>query len=199
MKILTIDVSPNGENSASRKVAAKLLEKIKTSHSIVTSRDLNSNPLPHLDGATIGSFFTPEAARTPEQKKLVQLSDSLVDELLGTDTLIISTPMWNFGPPSVLKAWIDHISRVGRTFSYGPEGLKGLAGNKKVYVVISSGSIFSSGPLGAMDALIPSLRSAFGFIGIHDVQFIRVEGTNDPNHKVSAFEKAYDLISNVKT
>ncbi|MBY0412759.1 MAG: NAD(P)H-dependent oxidoreductase [Bdellovibrionales bacterium] len=198
MKILTIDVSPNGDKSASRTVAAKLLEKIKTTSSKVTSRDLNKNPIPHLNGATVGAFFTPAEARSLEQNELTALSDQLIDELMESEVVIISTPMWNFGPPSVLKAWIDHITRVGKTFSYGAEGLKGLAGNRKIYVVISSGSIFSSGDYSTFDALIPALKSAFGFIGIQNVHFIRVEGTNDPKHKETAVTKAIEHINQIK-
>ena len=182
MKLLNIEVSPNGDNSSSRQASRHLLEKFKKDIPgvIVTTRDLDTQPIPHLTGAGIGAAFTPTDARALEQQQAIQFSDSLVDELLASDVIIISSPMWNFSLPSVLKAWIDQIVRVGRTFSFTSEGPKGLvAPGKKVYVVVSSGSVFSEGPFVPYDQFVPSLRAALGFIGLTDMEIIRVEGTSN--------------------
>lgn len=197
MKILTVDISPNGEQSASRNVASYLLNQLKKKDSAIVTRDLARHPLPHLDGKTIQAFFTPLDARSPELKEAIKISDLLVDEVLAADAIIISTPMWNFGPPSVLKAWIDHIIRAGRTFSFTSEGLVALATGKKVFVVMSSGSVFSEGFFAPMDALTVSLKSALGFIGLTDVEFIRVEGTNTPETRDTAIQKAKAYVDQI--
>lgn len=182
MKLLNLEVSPNGENSSSRQASRHLLEKFKKDIPgiSITTRDLNAQPIPHLTGAVIGAAFTPPDARTPDQQEAIKFSDELVDELLASDVVVISTPMWNFGLPSVLKAWVDHIVRAGRTFSFSSEGLKGLVPTKKVYVVVSSGSVFSQGPYAVHDHFVPSIRGILGFIGLTEVEIIRVEGTVNP-------------------
>jgi len=192
--LLVVDVSPSKEGSSSRHVSHHLLEKLKKEHTSVLTRDLASEPIPHLTPDVLQAYMTPLNARTAEQKQLLAKPEQLIDEVLAADTIVLSTPMWNFGPPSVLKAWIDHIVRAGRTFSYGPEGLKGLAGNKKAYIVVSSGSLFSSGPMASMDSLTPALKAVFNFIGVQDVEIIRVEGTNDPTSKANAISNALNKI-----
>lgn len=188
MKLLHIQASPNVQSSLSREVSNYLVSKLKASS--VKNLDLAVNPLPHLSITAIGAFFVPDADKTAEQKEALKLSDTTVDEFLNSEVIVISTPMWNFGVPSSLKAWFDHISRAGKTFSYSPEGLKGLAGGRKVYLVVSSGSIFSEGPYAKMDLLIPWLTTALGFIGITDLEIIRVEGTNSPEAAQKAVAKA---------
>lgn len=195
MKLLHIQASPNIETSLSREVSNYLVNKTKVTN--VQNLDLAKNPLPHLPIAAIGAFFVPEADRTPEQKEALKLSDTTVDDFLSSDVIVVSTPMWNFGVPSSLKAWFDHISRAGKTFSYTPEGLKGLAGGRKVYLVVSSGSIFSEGPYAKMDLLIPWFTTAMGFIGITDVEVIRVEGTNTPEAASKAVAKAKSHVDSI--
>ncbi len=188
MKLLHIQSSPNTQTSLSREVSNYLVSKIKASN--VTQLDLATNPLPHLSITTVGAFFTPENDRSSEQVEAIKLSDKAVDEFLNSDVIVISTPMWNFGVPSNLKAWFDHISRAGKTFSYSPEGLKGLAGGRKIYLVVSSGSVFSEGPYAKMDMLTPWFTTALGFLGITDLEVIRVEGTNSPEAAANAVTKA---------
>ena len=105
--------------------------------------------------------------------------------------------MWNFSVPSVLKAWFDHISRAGKTFSYTAEGLKPLVHGKKVYLVVSSGSIFSEGPYATYDLLVPWMKTALGFIGITDVEVIRVEGTNTTEAAANAISKAKARVDQI--
>ncbi len=187
--VLLIQSSPRGKDSISRQLTAELLEKLrrKNGEIFLTERDLSAHPLPHLQAEQLEAFYTPADRRTDGLQKAVKLSDQVVAEVLGSDIIVISAPIWNFSVPSVLKAWIDHVVRAGVTFSYGPEGLKGLVSGKTVYIVSASGSILSNGP---MDFLGPYLKAVFGFIGITDVRLVRVEGINDPKTKDAAFERA---------
>lgn len=196
-KLLVIESSPNGSFSISRQVTEKLVGHLKNKYQNVEikSLDLNSHPVPHLTGTTVSAMFTPAENRTNEQKDAIILSDKLTDDFLWADEIILSVPMWNFGVPSVVKAYIDHISRAGRTFKFGPNGLEGLAAGRKVYLVVASGSVFSEGPFAAFDQLAPYLKTFFGFIGITDVTVIRAEGVNDPINKDHAVKKAEAFIA----
>ena len=178
--VLHIDSSPLGERSVSRKLTAKVLDALraKDRHIKVLTRDIGANPLPHLSGVVIGAFFTPANQRDPAVDDAIRLSDQAVDELLGADVILIGAPMHNFGIPSSLKAWIDHIVRVGRTFRYGatgrPESL--LPAGKRVIVASSRGGIYTDGPQKPFDYQETYLAAVFGFLGVTDVSFIRAEG-----------------------
>ena len=124
----------------------------------------------------MGAFFTPAEQRTPEQAQTVQISDALVDELLAADVIVIGAPMYNFSVSSTLKAWIDHIVRIGRTLQYTATGPVGLVSGKKVFIVTATGGVYSEGPAKAYDFLGTYLRSVFGFIGMTDVTFVQAEG-----------------------
>ncbi len=198
-KLLSVEVSPNGSSSGSRAAAKHLIERLKRANSGLTtiSRDLAAQPVPHVTSALVGTYFTPAESRTAEQKELVRLSDTLVDELLAADIIVISTPMWNFSMPSVLKAWIDHVIRAGRTFNYTVQGPQGLVNGKKVYLVMSSGGVFSSGPAASYDQLSPALKTQLGFIGLTNTEIIRVEGTNSPDVAKDAVPRAIAMIDKV--
>lgn len=198
-KILVVEASPNGQQSTSRQVSNQLLTKLKSKHqgAQVKIRDLSASPVPHLSGQAIQAFYTPADKRTPELDKAASLSDELTQELLWADEIILSVPMWNFGIPSVMKAWIDHVSRAGLTFSFGPTGLVGLAAGRKVYLVVSSGSVYTEGAFAAFDQLVPYIKTFFAFIGITDVQVVRVEGVNDPAKKASSVVQAEQAIQSL--
>jgi len=177
--ILHIDSSPLGDRSISRKLTAKLLTELKAKHpdSTVVTRDFGAHPLPHLSGTVLAAFFTPPEKRDAALAEAIKPSDQAVDEVLAADIIVIGAPMWNFGIPSALKAWIDHIVRIGRTFHYtatGPVGL--IPAGKKVIVVSSRGGIYSAGPFKAMDHQETYLTAILGFLGITDVSFVRAEG-----------------------
>ncbi len=177
--ILHIDSSPLGERSVSRKLTAKTLQELKQQHpgSLVVTRDLGLTPMPHLDGLTLGSFFTPPEQRNAALNEAVKLSDQAIDEVLAADIIVIGAPMWNFGIPSALKAWIDHIVRAGRTFKYGAAGPESLIPKgKKVIIVSSRGGVYSAGPMKMMDYQETYLKAVFGFLGLADVSFVRAEG-----------------------
>mgnify|MGYP001586557060 FL=1 len=170
--ILVVESSPMGEKSVSRKLTKELVAAPLERHpgSRMSVRDLVEEPLPHFNGANA--------------------SDRAVDELLAADIVVIGAPMWNFGPPSGLKAWGAHVARAGRTFSYTAEGPRGLAAGRQVYVVAASGGVYSSGPARAMDFLTPWLKAVLGFLGMTDVSFIRAEGLAVPPLKDAAYENA---------
>ena len=177
--VLHIDSSPLGDHSVSRKLTARVLAELKESHSDtqIVTRDLGTSPLPHLNGITVGAFFTPPDQRNEALNEALKQSDEVIDELFTADVIVIGAPMWNFGIPSSLKAWIDHIARVGRTFKYGASGPESLLpSSKKVIIVSSRGGIYSSGPMQVMDHQETYLKAILGFIGLHDVSIIRAEG-----------------------
>jgi len=197
MKLLHIQVSPDLAGSASRNASARLVEKLRAQHHALeeTVLDLAQHPLPHLDAFTIGAFFTRPEDRNDAQRAAIQTSEKMVDQLFACDTLVISSPMWNLGLPSVLKAWFDHITRAGRTFAFTPEGTKiGLVSGKKVYSVVASGSVFAHGPFVQDDQFTPYIRVALEYIGITDVEFIRVDGTHDPVSRDTALPQALQAI-----
>lgn len=171
--ILHIASSGNLKNSVTRQIGAELLNTLKTQDPTVKiiSRDLGRNPVPHLTPEMIEVFHQAGAAE-------LAFSDQLVDEVLATDLLVIEAPMHNFSIPSVLKAWIDHILRSGRTFSYDALGPKGLAKNKKAILILGRGGVYSQGPAKMMDYQETYLRAILGFIGITEVESIYIEGVS---------------------
>lgn len=179
--LLKLDVSPRGDQSISRRLGKQFLTDWQKNHSgaQVTTRDLATNNLPYVDLQWIASAYTAPDQHTAEQKGALRISDELIAELKAADHLLITTPMYNFAIPAVLKAWIDHIVRVGLTFSVSPEGsYKGLIEGKKATVITASGGDYSAGaPAESYDQEIPYLRLILGFIGITDVTFIRGGGT----------------------
>ena len=123
----------------------------------------------------MGAAYSPEAARTPQQKELLSLSDSLLAELEQADEYVFGVPMHNFGVPSVLKLWIDQISRVGRTFSYADGAPKGLLIDKKATFIIATGGIYDAQTkMASFNFVEPYLRSVFGFLGVTDATFLIV-------------------------
>lgn len=177
--ILQINTSPLGEHSVSLKLTGKILAEIKMNYpdATIVERDLVTTPLPHLSGITVSAFFTPPDQRNDTQNESLKLSDELIDEIFAADVIVIGAPMWNFGIPSSLKAWIDHIARAGRTFKYGASGPESLLpAGKKVIIASSRGGVYSSGPMQVMDHQEAYLKAVLGFIGLHDVSIVRAEG-----------------------
>ncbi|MGH8192225.1 MAG: FMN-dependent NADH-azoreductase [Rhodanobacteraceae bacterium] len=168
MKLLHIDSSVLGKNSASRGLGAAIVARLRAEHPglEVVYRDLAAQTLPH---------FTPVLA---EGHPCVARNAEILEEFLAADTVVIGAPMYNFTIPTQLKAWIDRILTAGKTFRYTENGPVGLAGGKRVIVVSARGGIYSEGPGKAIDFQEAYLRQVFGFIGIHDVEFVRAEGLN---------------------
>jgi len=195
-QILMIDVSPRGTESASRSVAETLAARLAGLYpsAKLIRRDLAAEPLPHLDEVTLRALSTKDPAEAERLKAAARQSDQLTDELLASDLLVIATPMWNFGIPSALKAWIDLVVRAGRTFQYSESGVVGLAKDKKAILVLASGGVFSEGPWRPWDFVEPYLRQILGFIGITDVQIVRAEGMNIPPLAANAVAKANKAV-----
>jgi FMN-dependent NADH-azoreductase len=179
-RILIIESSPRGTESASRRLTDTSRLRLTTLYpnASFTERDLAADPLPHLNYQTVKGISTKDKAEAESLKDALCLSDELSDELLSSDLLVIASPMWNFGLPSALKAWIDHVVRAGKTFNYAGAGVEGLAKGKKAILVLASGGVFSEGPWKSWDTVEPYLRMILGFIGIDDVQTVRAQGMN---------------------
>jgi FMN-dependent NADH-azoreductase len=177
-KILLIESSPRGSDSYSHQAARSIVNELQRRNpgTKVVVRDLSQSPPPHVGQAFITGMYAAPEQRTPEQAKTIALSDALIDELFAADTIVMAVPMHNFAPPSTLKAWIDHIARAGRTFSYSSNGPEGLLKGKRAIVVLASGGMYSNGPAKPFDFTEPYLRTVLGFIGITDVEVVRVEG-----------------------
>jgi FMN-dependent NADH-azoreductase len=176
--ILYVTSSPRGGDSYSNRVAARVLDGLEQAHpgATVVVRDVARDPLPHVDEDFVAALRSPEGPRTARQQAIIAKSDALIDELLAADIIVVAAPMYNFGIPSTLKAWIDYVARAGRTFRYGEKGPEGLVKGKKVILINSRGGIYSSGPAQALDHQGTYLRSVLGFLGITDIASIDVEG-----------------------
>jgi FMN-dependent NADH-azoreductase len=173
--VLLIISSPRADSYSTR--AARALAQRLAPGSTITVRDLNEKPPPH-----IGDAFAVARSRAPDeltanQHATLQLSDVLVDELFKADVIIIASAMINFGVPSSLKAYIDHIVRPRVTFRYTDQGVEGLIKGKKVYLVVARGSVFSQAPMQALNFQDTYLRAVLGLIGITDVETVAIEGT----------------------
>jgi FMN-dependent NADH-azoreductase len=176
--ILLIQSSPRGGESLSPKVAQSIADGFKKRHPDVqlTIRDLAESPPPHVSQAFVVGLSTGPEQRTPEQARALALSDVLIDELIAADVVVFAVPMHNFGPPSTLKAWIDHVVRAGRTFAYSNNGPEGLLKGKRAILVLARGGVYSEGPARPFDFQEPYLRTILGFIGLTDIEVVRIEG-----------------------
>ncbi|PYE49382.1 FMN-dependent NADH-azoreductase [Deinococcus yavapaiensis] len=166
--LLRVDASPRNAQSYSRQVAQTFETQWRGAHpdGRVINRDLALQQIPHLTAETIQGFFTPPAFVTDDLKRATTVSDVLLAELHAADTVLISTPMYNFCIPSSLKAWIDQVVRVHHTFEVDADGsFRGLVKGKKIVVVTASGSAYADMPLASLDFLHTYLRAVLGFIG----------------------------------
>lgn len=196
MHILHLISSPRGELSFSIKLGNAIVEKLIAANegSTVKVHHLLQQQLPHLDEVHLNAFRTAADNRSKELEEAVKLSDDAIAELNEADVIVVGVPIFNFSIPSNLKAWIDHVARAGKTFKYSENGPEGLVKNKRVYLAISSGDVYSEGPMKAHDFAEPYLRSVLRFLGIDDVTTVRVEGVSIPGLKNDALGKAIDSI-----
>ena len=139
----------------------------------VVKRDLADDPVPHLTAERFQAFLAAPEARTPEQQAIAGYSDALIEELRAADVIVIGLPMYNFGVPSTLKAYFDHVARAGITFRYTDKGPEGLLTGKKVYVFAARGGLYVGTP---NDTQTPYVRDFLRFIGLADVEFVYAEG-----------------------
>lgn len=197
MNILNIISSPRKGESFSIKLGNAIVEKLQAANpgSTVKVKDLASKPFPHLEEAHLQSFFTPAEGRSSEQQEAVRHSDEAIAEIMAADAIVIDAPLYNFGIPSTLKSWIDHIARAGVTFRYTAAGPEGLVKGKKVYVAMASGGVYSEGPSASYDFVAPYLKAVLGFMGMTDVTVARVEGLAIPDLQPTALDKAIASIT----
>ncbi len=190
--ILYVSSSPRGSASYSNQVATRIIDELRQANpqATLTVRDLAQDPLPHIDADFVAATRSADGPRTEKQRAILALSDALIDELVAADIVVIAAPMINFSVSTTLKSWFDYIPRAGRTFSYSEAGPKGLVTGKRVIVVSASGGIYS-GENAAFDFQVPWLRNMLGFLGMTDVEVIRVEGTAyGPEAADKALERA---------
>jgi FMN-dependent NADH-azoreductase len=177
LKLLHIDSSPLGANSVSRDLTRRTVAQWLSSHpgTTVEYLDLAADAPSHLDGDSLGfRLGLDDASLTEVQKRENAVSERLVSQFLAADVVVVGAPMFNFSIPSQLKAWIDRVAQVGRTFKYTEKGPQGLAGGKTVIVASTRGGAYSAMP--ALDHQESYLRTVFGFFGVTDVRFVRAEG-----------------------
>ncbi|MFC6296708.1 FMN-dependent NADH-azoreductase [Pseudomonas sp. CCM 7893] len=176
MKLLHIDSSILGDNSASRQLSAGVVKAWQAAEPgvEVTYRDLASEGINHFSGTTLGALGTAAELRNAVQKHEADLSAQTLAEFLEADAVVLAAPMYNFTIPTQLKAWIDRIAVAGQTFRYTEAGPEGLCGNKKVIVVSTSGGLHAGQATGV--AHEDYLKVLLGFLGITDIEFVRAHG-----------------------
>lgn len=185
MHLLHLDTSALGANSVTRELSAAIVARWRDAEPglAVTYRDLDADPLPHLTGDALSGKDAAAAAAGTQA----------LEQFLAADAIVIGAPMYNFGIPSTLKAWIDRIAVAGRTFRYTDAGPQGLAGGKRVVVASARGSAL--GDASPADFQEAYLRQVFGFLGIGDLRFVRAEGVAlSPEHRARALAAAHAAI-----
>jgi FMN-dependent NADH-azoreductase len=172
--LLQINASLAGANGQSSRLAQRFVADWQAKHpeGRVISRDLASDPVPHLTAERFQAFLSQPEARTDEQRSHAEYSDALIEEIKNADTIVFAVPMYNFSVPSTLRAYFDHIARAGVTFGYTANGPEGLLKGKKAYVFITRGGVYAD----AADTQTPYLKQFLGFIGITDVTFVYAQG-----------------------
>lgn len=175
-RLLQINSSILGEASHSTKLANRFVElwKAMDPNREVVIRELGDCSIPHLDAARFGAFITPPDQRTAEQQAVVEFSDMLIAELRQADLVVLAVPMYNFFLPSGLKAYFDHVSRVGETFRYTEAGPIGLLAGKKAVACLAQGDVCAS----TGDLIATYLRQFLTFLGFAEIDFVCAEGLN---------------------
>ncbi len=168
--ILRLDASARKTGSISRKLTDEIVARFDGAD--VITRDLADTPVPQIDEAWVGANFTPAADRTADQMQRLALSDSLVEELQRADVVVIGLPIYNFGVPAALKAWVDQIARAGVTFQYSADGPKGLLEGKRAIIAVASGGTEVGSDI---DFATGFLRHIMGFVGITEVDVVRAD------------------------
>lgn len=175
--ILVVESSARREGSVSRRLAEEFIQRWLAANPAdqIVVRDVAAQPLPHLDMHLLGGWMKPAAEQSAEEQAADARSRALIAELQAADVLVLSTPMYNFGIPSTLKAWLDHVLRAGMTFRYSENGPVGLLEGKRGVVISARGGVYAGT---AIDFVEPYLQQALKFIGITEVECVHAEGMN---------------------
>jgi FMN-dependent NADH-azoreductase len=179
IQLLHLDSSILGPQSVSRELSAAVVERYRARHpqARVTYRDLAADPLPHLSGAAFLAARTQRVPDDPAVKAELALAQTVLDEFLAADVIVLGVAFYNFGIASQLKAWIDRIAVPGKTFRYTAHGPQGLAGGKRVIVTVARGGFYGPGsPVASFEHAASYLRSVFAFAGITDIDVIAADG-----------------------
>lgn len=195
--ILKIDSSLYSQDGQSSQLARQFVDTLRAREPAahVVERDLAREPVPHLDAARFQAFLTAPAERTPEQQAIAAHSDALIDELRRADVIVLGLPMYNFGVPSQLKAYFDHVARAGITFKYTEHGAVGLLTGKKAYVFATRGGRYHGTPGDTQTAYV---RQFLGFLGITDVEFTYAEGLAlGPGAREASLAQAREAVQNL--
>lgn len=196
MKILQVNSSVRGAASASTRLASSIVKHLTSldPKAEVVVRELGKQPI--LDEVALQALFTPVDARTPEQAARVAIDDATIAEVQAADVVVLGVPMYNFGVPVQLKAWIDAICRAQVTFRYTANGPEGLLKGKKVFAGLARGGLYRNTPA---DSQVPYLKSVLGFLGMNDVTFIHAEGLSMGEEAAAkAFAEAEAEIAGLK-
>src|ERR1700693_2586546 len=189
--LLQINASINNGNGQSSRLADQFVAAFHKRHpkaNIVVRDVAAAEPVPHLNAERFGAFVTKPAVRSAAQHAVVASSDALINELKQADVIVLGLPMYNFGVPSQLKAYFDHIARIGVTFEYTEQGPVGKLTGKKVYVFAARGGVYEGTP---MDTQTSYVRDFLRFLGMTHVEFIYAEGLNiSPQSKEAGLAKA---------
>lgn len=169
--VLHLNTSLYGEEGQSSRLAAEFVARLPAAR--IIARDLARDPVPHLDAFRFGAFLASQESRTPEQRAVVAYSDMLIGELQQAETIVLGLPMYNFGIPSQLKAYFDHVARAGITFRYTEKGSVGLLTGKRAYVFAARGGLYAGTPKDTQTAYV---RDFLGFVGVTDLEFVYAEG-----------------------
>jgi FMN-dependent NADH-azoreductase len=196
--ILQINASISQDNGQSTRLARQFVETYRERNpdtEVVIREVAAAEPIPHLNGERFGAFLAKPENRSAAQHAVVAYSDALIAELKEADVIVIGLPMYNFGVPSQLKAYFDHIARAGVTFRYTANGPEGLLTNKKVYVFAARGGLYAGTTL---DTQTNYVRDFLGFLGMKDVHFVYAEGLAvSAEHKEAGLAKAADEIARI--
>lgn len=196
--LLQINASINNGNGESSRLAKQFVAAFHKRHpnATIVARDVAAaEPVPHLTAERFGAFITKPEDRSAAQQAVVTYSDTLINELKQADVIVLGLPMYNFGVPSQLKAYFDHIARIGETFEYTEKGPVGKLTGKKVYVFAARGGVYEGTP---MDTQTSYVRDFLRFLGMSDVEFIYAEGLNmGPQSKQTALAKAEAEIARI--
>jgi FMN-dependent NADH-azoreductase len=188
--ILQLTSSIYGDGGQSSRLAGEFVTRFPDAR--VIRRDLGTEPPPHLDAERFGAFLARPESRTPAQRRVVAESDALIAELKAADTIVLGLPMYNFGLPSQLKSYFDHVARAGVTFKYTDKGPVGLLAGKKAYVFAARGGQYRGTP---RDTQTPYVRDFLAFLGIEDVQFVYAEGLAiGEAEKAQSIARARDVL-----
>jgi FMN-dependent NADH-azoreductase len=183
--VLQLNTSLFGEQGQSSKLSRDFIKAWRrhSPQDRIITRDLAKDPVPHLTAERFQAFLTPAAEHSPEQRQVVAYSDALIEELRQADVIVLGLPMYNFGVPSTLKAYFDHVARAGVTFRYTANGPEGLLRNKKVYVLAARGGAYQGTPL---DTQTQYVTNFLKFLGIQDIEFVYAEGLAMGEEKAQA-------------